>query len=169
MKPLKACNSCQTKYDTQLSRCPKCGSTGYSAYASLDAGQALEAFDALARGDFGMTHGDRGGRLYQQGDLRGARAEFEQQLAETPHSAVAHSNLGIVIYELGDRAELDEAIRLMEAALSIAPSLDGVGEYLEKAKRKRQGSPSARTAAHSSYQATSPNSELRFKPWWKFW
>lgn len=169
MNPMKACNSCQTKYETQLSRCPKCGSTSYSAYASLDANQTLEVFDALARGDFGMTHGDRGGSLYRKGDLRGARAEFEKQLNETPHSAVAHSNLGLVIYELGDRAELDEAIRLMEVALSKVPSLDGVGEYLEKAKRKRQESPSPRAPGPASHQPVSSNAESKPKPWWKFW
>jgi hypothetical protein len=158
----KVCTACRTEYSGRLSQCPKCGSDGFGARVTLNAQQARGLLDSLATGGLIVTHGDRGTKLFREGDLRGARTEFAAQLRETPYSAVAHSNLGIVIYQLGDPAELDEAIRLMEAALAMAPSLDGVPDYLKMAKemrRSQRGDSSRRT--ETLYRSS--------KPWWKFW
>jgi tetratricopeptide (TPR) repeat protein len=131
---MKQCLRCNATYDAAVDRCPACAATAFTLYVPAGSGQeALQAIDNVGAGRLGgSTHGDRGALLFQQGDLQSARTEFEKQLQATPNSAVAHGNLGHVLYELG---EAQEGIRLMEIAFHMAPSIEGLGEYLEEAKR----------------------------------
>lgn len=108
--------------------------------------EALKVLDSLKGQAAARDVVDEGSRLFQQGDLKGARAAFEKAIRQNPNNAVAHSNLGVLLCKMSQPAD---GIPHLEKALDLDPRIEGTADFLAAAKRD------ARTAEN--------------KPWWKFW
>ena len=78
------------------------------------------------------AHYKLGGVHYHQGNLKGARREYESSVKLNPRSAVFHYDLGRVYKDLGRE---EDANRQFEEALRISPSLDDGLEWIESLKK----------------------------------
>ena len=94
----------------------------------------------------------RGALLEQRKDYRGAEAAFRQALARDPLHAPSLNYLGYMLADRGER--LDEAVALVERALSIDPDngayLDSLGWALFKQKKVAQAEPLLRRASEQA-------------------
>jgi tetratricopeptide (TPR) repeat protein len=86
-----------------------------------DEAKAKEAFDALAAADPQVLVKDlfdEGARLFEAGDIAGARQQFERVLEIDPEHARAHYQLGLCLVNAGETAAAREHI---EKFLELAP------------------------------------------------
>ncbi|NCC24322.1 MAG: tetratricopeptide repeat protein [Deltaproteobacteria bacterium] len=65
-----------------------------------------------------LRHINRGAILHVNGDLEGAREQYEQALSLEPANATALNNLGFVLAQQG---QLSEAMQCYERAIALAP------------------------------------------------
>lgn len=128
---MKECMSCHEKVEELRHTCPKCGGTFF-----LSRGQdALSSLDAMKKQAAAKEHNDRGAQLMRKGYYEEAEKEFRQGIEANPFNGTAYSNLGFALQRQG---KLEDAIPLMEKALSLHPGLEGVPEALAQYKAEAQ-------------------------------
>jgi tetratricopeptide (TPR) repeat protein len=127
---MKKCLECGNLYDPDRPACPKCGAR--DSITSISAEGALEFLDSLKSKAEARDSIDEGARLFQLGDLQGARDAFEEAIKINPNNPVAYSNLGHLLCKMGRPAE---GIPHLEKALDLDPRIEGTAEFLESARR----------------------------------
>lgn len=110
------------RYLAQEGQDPRMLRVRWEAYRGLgDAAKEKEAFDDLAAADpkvMAKDLFDTGAKLFEAGDIEGARDRFEEVLAVDPEHARAHFQLGLCLVNTGDKAGAREHF---EKFLELAP------------------------------------------------